>query len=540
MTATEKLIGKFLSKFYLIAALTAKLISSEQKREIYELLARIYCIDKEPSAERYWELSERAPYSEMSNLSDYERECRLISYAALMGKDIGMTADDRIILAAKGEALRRKQDMLSLGKHYTADALSDGLLAAAGSGNIHALGAVAFLEYYGIAIGFNKKRARKNIEKGIRWNNLDCILLKLAERDGSGEECIRKLATVYGYDDDMILTEHIASYYSLNIPSERDKNTALLEKAFMTGAAQRELYDMKVDSLVYTELLTAGDKRRIIENYKRETAPLYHDLPTHIDMDAEIKVDYTALDGVKLRREGELRKIKRNLAGAVSGDRKRYKPLLLISKDPYVLGMYEKAIKKALKGTPCITLDAGLLTAADLSMTKDNVFLRSVSDAGQMAHAFLIEGVEKLSEGGIRELIKYVRGDMRSAFRLSAPQVTLDLSPLLPILFSASEVPEELAEYCDVVRVAAVAVGEKEASVKDILNSMRKTYGLKELNVTEEVMSGLVAKSSVQVSELADEFAKYLCSESGVTTVGMDIMETVSKDMKPAKIKFGF
>ena len=202
--------------------------------------------------------------------------------------------------------------------------------------------------------------------------------------------------------------------------------------------------------------------------------------------------------------------------------------------------MYKQAIIGALSSAPVVKLDATLLDAQDLSETKDNVFLRAVSDSGRMSTVFLIENCHLLSDAAGRELSKYIRGDVRSSFRLNHPQVTVDLSPCLIILFGEGEVPEQLADMCDVVRAAMPTPDEKEAVVRAILDYKRITYGLDRLDVSDTVMKSLVSKSSALVSDLADEFAKYLACDPSVARIEDSDMAQITKDINRGTVKFGF
>ena len=540
MKTTNKLLVKLLSRYYLTVALGCAFLTEADRHEAFEILKRIYCRENDEQLAKYEQLSENAPYGKMMTLADYERECRIIEYSTLVGSKMELTAEDRIILAAKGEALRYKQQIVTFGANFTSDALTEQLLEASSKGNIHALGVFAFMEHYGIGIGMNKRRAERNVEKAVRWNDLDAILLGLEIYPERADMYMSKLVTVFRGDDEREILSEIAAFRGANIPDARDKNTTLMEKAFLIGAVEREKYEVKFASFIYTDVMRYEDKSRIITNYKKESAPIYDDIPTHIDMADAITVDYSALEGLKLCREGEIRKIKRNLVAAHTRRNKFYRPLLIECRDWYVLDMYKQAIIAALGDTPAVMLDASLFTGADLSETKDNVFLRSVSDSGKMATAFFIESCNALSEGGAKELSQYVRGDLRGEFRLNYPQVTIDLSPCLMVLFAEGECAEAISDMCDVVRVGAVSTEEKEAVIRDILDYKRCCYGLEKLTVTDEVMRTLAAKSTDDISDLADEFAKYVACEGCAKEIDVDVLSAVVKDMRAGSVKFGF
>jgi hypothetical protein len=324
------------------------------------------------------------------------------------------------------------------------------------------------------------------------------------------------------------------------VPEQTDGNTALMEKAFLTGVVEREKYEVKFAAYIYTDVLRAEDKSKIIANYKKETASIYDDIPTHIDMSDSISADYSVFSSLKLVRDGEIRKIKRNLVSAHTRRNKFYRPMLIECQDTYVLSMYKKAIMAALSGAPMVKLDASLLTNADLSETKDNIFLRSASDSGKMATVFLIENCHALGEGGAKELSKYIRGDMRAAFRLNYPQVRIDLSPCLFVFFAEGACGEAMEELCDVLRVGAVMPDEKEIAIRNILDYKRICYGLDALELDGHVMAELKSKNTEKISDLCEEFAKYAACDPDTRVINKDILDTVLRDLRVGTVKFGF
>ncbi|MBR2650746.1 MAG: hypothetical protein IKD45_03720 [Clostridia bacterium] len=540
MNIMNKLLVKLLSRYYLIVALGCEFLSPEARHGAFSVLKKIYRCEGGEELDKYERLSECEPYARMMTLADYDRERRIAEYSALLGNDLCMSEEDKIILAAKGEALRYKQNIVVNGTNFTPDTLAEQLLDAASKGNIHAISALALMEHYGIGIGENRARAKRNVDKAVKWNDLDAMLLGMEIYPECREYYMKKLNTLFSADSDSELLAAVSAGRFETAPEETDNNTALMEKAFLTGVVERERYEVKFADYIYTDVLRGEDKSKIIANYKKETASIYDDIPTHIDMSDSISTDYSAFSDLKLVREGEIRKIKRNLVSAHTRRHKYYRPMLIECQDTYVLSMYKKAIMAALSGAAMVKLDASLLTNADLSESKDNIFLRSASDSGRMATVFLIENCHALGEAGAKELSKYIRGDMRAAFRLNYPQVRIDLSPCLFVFFAEGACGEAMEELCDVVRASPVMPEEKEAAIENILDYKRICYGLDALTLDSEVMEALKSKNTERISELCEEFAKYAACEPDITEINKDILDTVLRDLRVGTVKFGF
>jgi hypothetical protein len=281
---TNNLQVKLLSRYYLITALASAFMTQEQKAEVFDTLRRIYCLEDDTELEAYRTLSEREPYGTMMTLADYERECRVIEYSSLVGKATQLTDADRVVLAAKGEALRDKQAIVDYGANFTKDALREQLADASAKGNVHALGVLALIDTYGFGMGTNPRRAERVIEKAERWNDIDVILLSAELHPERGEELVGKLATVFRGDADSDILTAVAEKCGVSIPQETDSCSFLMERAFQRGAVERGTYDAKFASFIYTEVIRYEDKARIIDNYKKENGPLYDDIPTHINM----------------------------------------------------------------------------------------------------------------------------------------------------------------------------------------------------------------------------------------------------------------
>lgn len=530
---------RLLSEYCLIESLISPFAKAGEKEALWELLSGIFCIGDKAEAAKLFSAACAEPFSDMHTLADYERECRIIEYSAAVGTPAVLDDCDRMLLAAKGEALRYRQDMVSFGTVFGEDAARDELYSAASAGNVRAGTALAILEHFGIGFAENKKRAARLLASALRWNNVEAIFTSLYICPETRPENLGRLALINDGEDGCELVGYISRHYG-TAPGAAPEGSALMELAFSEGSVRRELYEHKFASYMYTSLLGKADKRRIALSYKKETAAVYDELPIAEDESDALSPVLSALDSVKLDREGEKRRIRRNLACVHTRRNKFYKPLLIICRDPYVTSMYKNAILSALSSAPAVKIDAALLHSEELANTKENIFFRAVNDTGRATAVVVVENVDELSSAGARELSRYIRGDMRAAFRLGYPQLTLDLSRALPVLFASGEVDESLVSLCDVVRASAVVELEKEAVVKDILDYKRRSYGLAALEVTDEVMKTLVAKSSAQVTDLADELAKYVSCEPDGFTVGADTFDTLMREMKPEKSRFGF
>lgn len=529
-----------LTSFCLVKSLAAEFMTAAEEKRLIDALAGIYCISDKKELLRKIELTRAEPFKNMRTLRDYERECRLIEYSSIVGDPVALSDDDKDILAAFGAALRKKQDIFDSGMIFTADSVKERLDEAVSVGNVRAAFISALLEYHGIALGKNKEKAERNLSRAFLWNDTDAILLHLYVYPDEREATVAKLRTILTGEDGALLVQRIAEAYGITESDNTDENSALMERAFSLGTVRREVFEDKFASFIYSGLIRLQDKKKIVSGYRKETAAYYDDLPSDIDENGSVTPDLSVIDGVKLKRESEMRRIKRNLACVNTRRNKFYKPLLVISKDPYVISMYKQAVIASLACMPAVKLDASLFGHEQLSSSKENIFLRAVSDSGKASTMVIIEKVDELPEPLARELSRYIRGDMRAETRLAYPQLTFDLSACLPVLFASGEVSAELAELCDVVRAEAVVSAEKETVVSDILEYKRRSYGLKSLSVSDEVMTDLVAKSSAQVTDILDEIAKYISSDPDAGKIGRDVLDTLTREMRPKGTKFGF
>lgn len=539
MIAKDKLFSKFLGTAYLLEALVGGLISRAEDIEIFNKLAEIYLIDDVELLDRFRELSFSEDYYNMNTLEEYERACRMLEYAQVRGIDAGLTPDDKRILSAKRVALRCAKDILPEVENLNPDAVTDALLKGISVGNIIAMIGLAFLNYTGYAIGKNPRRALVNLNHAARWNSLDANLFLAYFDPSRAQECIARILASDKGSDTKELADLVSQAYGVS-EAASDECSALLERAFCLGAVERNICDVTFEHIIYSGVISPSDKKMIIESYNKNTMAHYDGIPAYADATTPMTWDRGAFSDMSIKREDEIRRIKSNLVGIKGRARPHYKPLLLVCRDAFVLGEYKRALGRALGANPIRVLDARHFGDYTFSQSTSNVFISEIAISRTMSTVFMIDFVHAINPGLMPSLCKFLDAGTRAHFRILQPSVGIDLSGILPILFSQSEPDGELEQYCDVIRLAPISDAEKGCVISEILERYLDAYDIENVTLSSSVIEKLKGKSCEQIEDAIDEIVKYMALEDKSGVVDDECLTLVLKGVLKNTVKFGF
>lgn len=536
----EYLTERFLKQYFLIRSVCLDHIDEENIPELFCRLAELFALDDPETLEEYYACSETPIFAELNDLASYQRLCRTMEFARRSGQRVSVTAMDRLILSQKKEALNAKNVLFRHDKNLTREAVCEALLSAAANGNTDAMGLLSFMEYNGLCIDKNEERALARIRVLAGWNDLFGNLMGIAYDPAGCDRYLGILHTVLSEQGRSAAFENVLTKSGRREAPERDRTARILEKAFALGAVERGIYDRLFARVAFSRVLSVKDKEKLLLNRQKENISSLSAYPFDLDVQARMAFDEECMAEPILQREGEKSRILQNLTVARDCPVQAYTPLLVVSGDEYLSEMYRKALKKGLKDTALVELDAAALTEQDFFGGVENVFLRGLSLTGKARTTFMIRHCEALSDPCLTALEKVLDLSNRKNFKLFSPAVNLDLSGLTFVLLASEKntVSSELSEYCDTVWVKDVTKAEKELVVNEIFRSRADSFGVS-LDLEEGCTGYLGEFDTRTVRQIVDEALRRAVFER-TECVTLSLIKECGKDQRPAAVRRGF
>ena len=494
-----------LKYYFLLSAVGTDLLSYKERHSSFRKLAQIFCIKSDSTAKELFEESEKEHFITVTDVPSYERLCRVIEYAGMSGQDAGLTELDGLILSMKRAAVYAKEEIFGRVGKVTGETVSSTLRDKAMKGSVDAMALLAFMEYNGICVARDAHCAVKRIRLCDRWNSVFGTLMGIAYDENRTPHYYDTLYTVFRDESRKDVFRYVCEAKGYSASPAEDSVSRMIEKAFGLGTVKRSTYDHAFARIALSEILSAADKEKILQTKQKELIQSYSALPFDAKKETPPDFDGGCTDSVAIKRPDELSGIKKNMAVTVRCPSKVYKPLFIVSPDAYMTKSYCDMLKAGLGEKRCVEVDASTLTMRDFVPDGDNnLFLRALSRTKTTQTVFLIKNCSEPEAPVLNELLKMTDHRFRSDFRLSCPAVSMDLSDIKLVFFSASPI-EELEAVCDTVRSRRISQEEKKAAARAMFAERSREYGLGRLTVEEQCWDHLAGFDVDRIGSVTDE-----------------------------------
>ncbi len=505
--AVGYLIEPLLTQFFFMDAICRGFLDEEARLKTFQELARVFCVPTDEETMLHFEIANRGEYRSVADYPAYERLCRMIEFAEQSGQAVEQTAIDRVVLAQKRESMRMKAEIFKQSKNLTADIIADTLLHTAMNGNVDAMVTLAYMEYHGLCIGKDTENAMKRIRQCAGWNHLFGNLMGIAYDKKERAAYFDTLYTVSRSSNQREVFRYICAATGYNKRVSKRPVADIVEQAFGMGIVQRNVYDPVFAKVVFSTLISAEDKEKLLLNRKRDAIASLSDIPFDARRETAFSFRFKRAEKLPLNREEELQRIFCSLSPAINGREALYRPLLVVGDDEYLSQMYLQAVKSGFeRSNAVIEVDAGMLTEQDFAGAKENFVLRGLSETKQSHTVFLIKHCDELGEKLLEELVKLLDYAYRRRFKLLEPTVSLDISDVLPVLFASENNSRvrRLAEECDVVWTARLSEAEKQTVIDTMFRSRSKSFGVRRVKVAEDCKAFLAPFKTGHILRIID------------------------------------
>lgn len=542
--AISYLIEPFLTQFFLVDAMCDGFIDKEKRREIFDDLARVFCVPMNEEIERYYTELNSEQYKSVVDYASYERLCRTIEFAEASGQDVGLTDTDRVILAQKRKAMLVKSELFKRGKNLTKDIIADTLLNTAMNGNVDAMSTLSYMEYNGICVCKDRRSAVKRLALCAKWNNLFGNLMGIAYDGKNRDDYFDTLFTVLKSANQKEVFEYLCQCRSYERTCKKKPIAKIIEKAFGLNIIARGSYDCIFAKAAFSELISAEDKEKLLLNKRKDAIAGLSEMPFDVDRSGCLDFDEKKASDMVLERSEELHEILCALSPAFGSQSSLYRTVLIAGDDDYVSDMYVESLKNGFgKDGSVIEIDAGTLSMQDFAPAKENFILRGLSETKKSHTVFLIKNCHEIGESELNELIKLLDYEYRRKFKLLDPAVSLDLSDTKLVLFASeyNESVRRLAEECDVIRTKRVSESEKRTVIDSTFRARSKSYGCGKVKIDDDCRDYLAPFRTEQIVRLIEGALKRAAYEHE-TTITAEALETISaqQNIYSGRREFGY
>lgn len=463
----------FLSQYFVIIASVDKFIDCH--KDLFMRLSRVFLLDDDV-ANKLFELVNGEAVREIVTEQDYWRHQRLHIYSLITGDKTAVSEEQEEIIRVKGNALAAaSKQKLTLNPASSRNAEYSALVTAANNGSLIALKIIGFLQCEGLFLDRNVDAGIKNFAKAANWN--DCVAtLALLHYDNAnrGYNASRLRIMVNGAPYEELFDKAIKAYgvtKTVDVPEVR-----LLNRAFNSAVLNREFYNPMSARILYGDVLSLKDKEKAMFSGNSNVLTALSDLPLKLSHRTIAAVNVANVNAVALDRPVERRKLISALNNADLRAYEQYRPLCLVSDSPYVLNMYARAICQQTVGCHVEKINVADISGYDLEPTSNNIFVRSVDEDAD--NRFLMFFVGKVPDKTLEFVKNFLQSSRRARFHLNSPNVTLNLSAVLPICFADKRNARQLEAYCDVVQLNDVSASEMGYAVSDIIDDKETLYGV--------------------------------------------------------------
>lgn len=542
MKSTNYLIEPLLTQFFLIDSICRGFIDEAGQREIFQELAKVFCVPMNEQTEEYYAVANSDQYRTITDYTAYERLCRTIEFAQRSGQCVDMTAVDRVVLAQKREAMLIKSELFKQSKNLTADIIADTLLNTALNGNVDAMVTLSYMEYHGICICQDQENAVRRLSLCAKWNHLFGNLMGIAYDKDNQARYYNTLYTILRSSNQREVFKYICASTGYERSCTKSPVARIIEQAFGLGIIQRNTYDRIFAKVAFSTLLSAEDKEKLLLSKKQGAIVSLSDIPFDADREKKFSFNRAAARQLPLPREEELDQLLCSLSPATNNRLDLYQTLLVASDDAYVADMYVEALKAGFAGdNKVIEVDAGTMGMEDFVGAKENFLLRGLSETKQSHTVFLVKDCEELGDRELEELMKLLDYEYRCKFKLLEPTVSLDLSDVLIVLF-ASETNDKvraLAQECDVVRTARISEEEKQTVIDATFRERAKSFGVSRATLEEAGKAYLTGFKTEQIMRIIDGALKKAAYENE-QVVTAESLKTISTGQNIPGTRRGF
>ena len=524
----------FLTNYFYIVALVGSFLGNGEK--LFYRLAKIFFVPRE-EAEKLYKIADSREVRQISTLNSFNQRNRLLEYYGLFGKSLQSAPECDEVIRIKGNALASlKGTPLEVKGNAPRQVVYNTLLTAANAGSVNALFACGLLQCEGVFFDRSFKAGLKKLNNAADWLDI-ASLLSLIEYDDANRSFNLARLEVATYNTPYErLAQDVAHNYVIPNYFGDLSASILLIKAFSSDTLKREQYDAKVSRILKSNVLSYGDKERLVYTGNKNLFTTVGNLP--------LKLGRSNLDDMAGSCRLELPFNRPSEKDEIDGWLSRYassgadiRPLCISCESEYIQSLYYNALSDALISAHIACIDISALTGYDLEPSPGNIFVRNIDE--DKFNVYMLSARDELNEQMLSAVINFVRGNARRQFHISTLGVALDLSSIMIICLCDKKNAGAFKKYFQVVEVKDLSAKERRECLDMIADTRARVYGLMSATISDEAYS-IMGNCSIDQAEKALDAAIRLNSVNHKDiTITADMIAPHVKNTHKSTIGFG-
>ena len=530
----DRLTETFLSEYFLFDAVLGE---SYERKKIFYVLGDTFCISCD-LLEGLFDLTEREVVRDVTSSDSYNRFQRIVQYNGLVGNKPFCDTTESSLIALKGNAIRVAEgNRLIADRKLTGIPVAKTITDCAQAGNVFALRILGTMECEGILLDEKRSSGIKDLTKAMRWGDVPAALAMLRYSEKDRADTVKYLHSAVRNTPYEFFIPLAEAKYGASANGECNEEVLLVRKAISAKKIKPDVYDPLYARLLFSDLICLKEKERIVFSESREPVSETCDLPLYLPTD-DIPVDERAFDHTVISRESECKKILQGLRNEDLRTFDSFRPICLCSESDAVLNTYEATLCEALSAAHVERIEVGNLKEFDIEPTKNNVFIRGLSE--QKPNVYLLVFKGDVSDAATEYVKTVLKSDGRRRFRLKYPTVTIDLSSVLPICVCDRKNAKKIKECVDTVQLAPVKAEEKDAMIRAILQQKRRSYAIDDLTLTGETMDRIRALSVEAAEKILDGAVRENRVKGAALEITVEMIQGYLDAMNDEKTVYGF
>ena len=458
-------------------------ISSEERRKLFGAYADVYGVDV-ARADELFALAEDPALKSINSDATFKQQQRIQQFAEQYGYGDVLADNVHEMLGIKGKAISAVTEAkIKTGESQTSSDIASQVARASRAGNTTAMLLSMVMSLEGVLLKKDVALGKRILSKLALWTNVDAQLFGLKyDSEHASEYAARLAALTTGLPEAELLDVAKTRLYPL--PKE-DAGMKLLRKAVEKGFAQAENYNSAFSRISHSEILSSGDKQRVLlsgdEAFIRAVSTLPLKLPK--------KPVKLALSEVKTRFA---RVNEQNMVARVLSSPTMRNNICFECEDVMLLKEYIKGVENSVGEGNVQFIELDKLDGSELVGDLNNIFLRAINE--DEVNVFLIAASEECPSEYLEAVLNFTDSFKRAHFKVKKLGVELNLSAVCVALFVDSAVRGPLQGHVTFVTFGGVTEDEKQAildgEIKTLLSSGEFGDGL---TLDEDARKRLVA-----------------------------------------------
>ena len=516
----------FLTNYFYMAALAGNFLGNGEK--LFYRLAKIFFVSRE-EADRLYKIADSREVRQISTPNSFNQRNRLLEYYELFGKSTQIAPEYDEVIRIKGNALvSLKGTPLEVKGNAPRQVIYNTLLTAANAGSVSALFACGLLQCEGVFFDRNFKAGLKKLNNAADWLDI-ASLLSLIECDDANRSFNLARLEVATYNTPYErLAQDVAHNYVIPNYFGDLSASILLIKAFSSDTLKREQYDAKVSRILKSNVLSYGDKERLVYTGNKDMFTTVGNLPLKLGRSNFADMAGSCRLELPFNRPSEKDEIDGWFSRYASSGAD-IRPLCISCESEYIQGLYYNALSDALIGMHITCIDISALTGYDLEPSPGNIFVRNIDE--DKFNVFMLSARGELNEQMLSSVINFARGSSRRQFHISTLGVALDLSGIMIICLCDKKNACAFKKYFQVVEVKDLSAKERRECLDTIAVTRARVYGLMSVIISDEAYSFMDDCSINQAEKALDAAIRLNSANHKDITITVDMIAPYVKTL---------